>query len=133
MNPVIRKTAVLSFLPVLLTACDAMSPEARRQALHLPPPGFQGIVAEGVEAYNRYCSVCHGVRGGGTNQGPPLVNRVYRSDHHSNLSFHVAVRDGVKAHHWSFGDMQPVPLVTPEEIEHVIAYIRSEQRKIGIR
>ena len=108
-------------------------PEARRQALHLPPPGFKGAVEKGVEPFEKYCMVCHGIKGRGTNQGPSLVDRVYRPDHHADLSFHIAVRDGVKSHHWNYGDMQPVPLITPEETEHIIAYMREEQRRVGIQ
>ncbi|WP_037374497.1 c-type cytochrome [Sedimenticola selenatireducens] len=119
-------------IPILLTACDVPGPEARRQALHLPPPGFKGIVEKGIEPFEKYCMVCHGVKGRGTDQGPPLIDRVYRPDHHADLSFHIAVRDGVKSHHWRHGDMQPIPLITPEETEHIVAYIREEQRRVGI-
>jgi mono/diheme cytochrome c family protein len=121
-----------TLLLMLLTACEQISPEARRLALHLPPPGYKGVAAEGVVHYTKFCQVCHGVNGMGTHQAPPLVNEVYRPGHHADLSFHVAVRDGVPSHHWSFGDMSPVPLITPEETEHIIAYIRNEQRSRGI-
>ena len=129
-----KKTAYLTLLlPLLLAACDSVDPEARRQALHLPPPGFKGIATQGEAPYQQYCAVCHGNRGQGSKQGPPLVDGVYRPAHHADLAFHMAVRDGLKQHHWKFGDMAPVPNVTPEDVGHIIAYIRREQQNAGIR
>ena len=127
-----RVWAVALAALLFVTACDISGPEARRQALHLPPLGFKGVVDKGVEPFEKYCMACHGPKGQGTEQGPPLVNQVYRPDHHADLSFHFAVRDGVKSHHWNYGDMKPVPLITPEETEHVIAFIREEQKRAGI-
>ena len=127
-----RVLAVAVVAPILVTSCDMPGPEARRQAMHLPPLGFKGVVDKGVEPFEKYCMVCHGPKGQGSEQGPPLVNQVYRPDHHADLSFHFAVRDGVKSHHWNYGDMKPVPLITLEETEHVIAFIREEQKRAGI-
>ena len=63
----------LMLLPLLaLSACDAVDPEQRRQALHLPPPGFKGNAAQGEAAFQRYCVSCHGDRLQGSDQGPPL-------------------------------------------------------------
>jgi hypothetical protein len=45
----------------------------------------------------------------------------------------LAVRDGVKQHHWHFGNMPPQPEVTPEQTGHVIAYVRGLQRQAGIQ
>lgn len=60
---------------LFLTACDIPGPEARRQALHLPPLGFKGVVAKGVEPFEKYCMACHGPKGQGTEQGPRLLIR----------------------------------------------------------
>jgi len=61
------------------------------------------------------------------------VDPVYRPGHHADLAFHFAVRDGVKQHHWPFGDMPPQPGVTPEQVGHAIACVRALQRQAGIR
>jgi hypothetical protein len=45
----------------------------------------------------------------------------------------MAVANGVRAHHWKFGDMAPVKGVTPDDVAHVTAYVRAEQRKVGIQ
>ncbi len=120
-------------LPLVLVACEGLDPEERRKAMHLPPVGFKGNVQQGRVLFNQYCAACHGPGGWGTQQGPPLVHQVYRPAHHADLTFHFAVRDGVRSHHWNFGDMKPLPDVTPEATEHIIAYVRREQRKSGIK
>lgn len=113
-------------------ACEKLSPEDRRKALHLPPLGFKGDAQKGLTIYQTNCVACHGPSGSGSVQGPPLVHQVYRTNRHANLSFHFAVRQGVKSHHWNYGDMKPVSEITSEETEHVVAYIRREQRRKGI-
>ena len=48
------------------------------------------------------------------------------------MAFHLAVKNGVKQHHWHFGHMPPVEDLSPEQVEHVIGYVREEQRRAGI-
>lgn len=66
--------------------------------------------------------------------GPPLVHKIYEPSHHGDMSFIMAVRNGVRAHHWRFGDMpaQTDAKLTDGEIGAVIAYIRELQRENGI-
>ena len=49
------------------------------------------------------------------------------------MAFVLAARNGVRAHHWPFGDMPPVgqPL-TDGELAAIIAYVRELQRANGI-
>ncbi|NNM34672.1 MAG: cytochrome c [Gemmatimonadetes bacterium] len=86
----------------------------------------------GEQTFTRFCVSCHGPRGAGSDVGPPLVHRVYRPAHHGDAAFRLAVSRGVRAHHWTFGDMPPVPQVPPEEIDAVVAYLRWLQRQVGI-
>ncbi len=88
---------------------------------------------EGERLFDRFCAACHGARASGTEQGPPLVHRVYEPGHHGDYAFVRAVTTGVRAHHWSFGDMPPVEEIEPEQIIKVIGYIRLLQREAGIR
>ena len=64
---------------------------------------------------------------------PPLVHRIYEPSHHGDMAFVLAARNGVRAHHWPFGDMPPVgqPL-TDGELAAIIAYVRELQRANGI-
>ncbi len=87
---------------------------------------------EGKGLYAIYCATCHGENGGGSVVGPPLVHRFYRPAHHADAAFLLAVKNGVRAHHWRFGDMAPVPGVDVAAIGRIVAYVRWLQVENGI-
>ncbi|MFQ5735241.1 MAG: c-type cytochrome [Thermodesulfobacteriota bacterium] len=89
-------------------------------------------VRSGEAYFNKYCAGCHGIKGAGTDKGPPLVHRIYRPNHHSDWSFRRAVTQGVSSHHWRFGNMPPVKGVAPEEVDDIIKYVRKIQKDAGI-
>lgn len=91
-----------------------------------------GTFAKGTALFNANCSKCHGVRGTGTDKGPPLVHRIYHPNHHSDLSFHWAVERGVTAHHWGFGNMPPIKGLTRQDVDLIINYVRNLQKEAGI-
>ena len=86
----------------------------------------------GEDLFNENCSVCHGLGATGTSQGPPLIDRIYHPSHHPDFSIRNAVRQGVRQHHWLFGDMAPVADVSSDQVEEIICYIREAQRADGI-
>ena len=95
--------------------------------------GEDGDLAQQGEAvFEANCAVCHGQGAVGTDQGPPLVHEVYEPSHHPDESFRNAVTQGVQPHHWQFGPMPPVPGLQGEDVDAVIAYVRSLQRDAGI-
>lgn len=118
---------------VILLGCDMPDLEQIQQRQHLPDANFVADPKRGDALFHARCVRCHGEKGSGTDQGPPLVHQVYRPGHHANLTFHWAVKDGVKQHHWHFGDMPSIADVSPQQVGHIIAYIRREQRKADIR
>ena len=87
---------------------------------------------EGKESYAIYCVTCHGENGGGSESGPPLIHRVYRPAHHADAAFLIAVKNGVRAHHWRFGNMPPVPGVDVAATGRIVAYVRWLQVDNGI-
>lgn len=89
-------------------------------------------IQQGKLAYKDNCASCHGADLKGTRQGPPFIHKVYEPSHHGDEAFYRAAANGVRAHHWRFGDMPPVPGVTREEVGDIIAYIRAQQRQQGI-
>ena len=91
-----------------------------------------GLAQQGQAVFEANCAVCHGQRAVGTQQGPPLVHEVYEPSHHADESFRNAVSQGVQPHHWEFGPMLPVASVEGEDLDAVIAYVRSLQRDAGI-
>ncbi|HBM41471.1 MAG TPA: cytochrome C, partial [Sulfitobacter sp.] len=49
-----------------------------------------------------------------------------------DAAFLLAAKQGVRAHHWKFGNMPPVEGVTPGDVKMVVAYVRELQRANGI-
>ena len=86
----------------------------------------------GKQAFDLYCARCHGESAGGSAPGPPLIHRTYRPAHHADVAFELAVRRGVRAHHWRFGDMPPEPAVAQVEVAQITRYVRELQRANGI-
>lgn len=103
-----------------------------RREFRIPPEEFEAIPARGADLFATHCAACHGDGALGSNQGPPLIHRIYEPSHHSDLAFYRAAALGVHQHHWEFGDMPPVAGVSGEDTAHIIAWIRREQRAAGI-
>lgn len=89
-------------------------------------------LSTGEAVFRARCAGCHGEGASGTDKGPPLVHGFYRPDHHADITFRWAVERGVRAHHWTFGDMPKVEGVSKDEVESLITYIRARQKKAGI-
>ena len=87
---------------------------------------------EGHDKFHTFCAPCHGPQGIGTNQGPPLVHKIYEPSHHADMAFQQAAARGVRAHHWKFGNMPKIDGVTPEDVTEIIGYVRWLQREAGI-
>ncbi len=87
----------------------------------------------GKTVFEAKCVNCHGENATGQNGvAPPLVHKIYEPGHHSDMAFVLAAQNGVRAHHWNFGNMPPVEGVTAGEVKMVVAYIRELQRENGI-
>lgn len=97
------------------------------------PASFTEQEKIGAGAYDAVCAACHGNNGQGKNGvAPPLVHEIYEPSHHGDMAFVLAAENGVRAHHWKFGNMPPVEGVTRSDILAIVAYIRSLQRANGI-
>jgi mono/diheme cytochrome c family protein len=97
---------------------------------HKPVPE---VFAAGESLFQAHCASCHGVAAAGTDQGPSFLSSIYAPSHHSDASFFLAVNQGVRAHHWQFGGMPPIPEVTQGELTDIILYVRWLQEQAGIR
>ena len=86
----------------------------------------------GMNLFQENCSQCHGQKGTGSDLGPPLIHEVYYSYHHPDFAFRAAIKRGVQAHHWNFGNMPSVPDLSEENVENIICYVRSLQRDSGM-
>lgn len=88
--------------------------------------------ALGVKKFQDKCGVCHGQWLEGSKQGPPLLHPFYKPSHHRDSSFYRAVRKGVRAHHWEFGNMPPVSGLTSKDLDAIIVFIRWYQKEKGL-
>lgn len=136
MKNIYRTRSVLgAVLGILLVNCAAL----HAQTIQIPRPssGLMPNPVVGKSLFEKSCATCHGadLKGSdrGSNQGPPLLHKIYEPSHHGDAAFQLAVKNGVRAHHWQFGDMAPVPGLSPDDVAHITAYVRAEQRKVGIQ
>ncbi|PIQ52060.1 MAG: cytochrome C [Comamonadaceae bacterium CG12_big_fil_rev_8_21_14_0_65_59_15] len=98
--------------------------------IRLPTLSAQG--SAGKVAFETNCVACHGINASGTKLGPSFVNPIYNPGHHGDSAFWHAVLQGVRQHHWHFGDMPKLPLVTDAQIKDIVRYVRELQVANGI-
>ena len=109
----------------------AMPGEAMVQVT--PPGGLAPEEQIGKRAFDAVCAQCHGPNAAGREGiGPPLVHDYYKPSHHADMAFVMAAQNGVRAHHWTFGDMPAQSGLTGADVKAIIAYVRAVQRANGI-
>lgn len=120
--------------PVQSDAKAADLPEGAPLAEVVLPEALSPEAEIGKRAFDTSCASCHGPNAAGRNgAGPPLVHRIYEPSHHADVAFTMAVRSGVRAHHWRFGNMPAVEeQLTDAEIGYVVRYVRELQKANGI-
>lgn len=97
------------------------------------PAALSSQAQLGKQAFDAVCAACHGENAAGRmGMGPPLVHVIYEPSHHADMAFFMAVQNGVRAHHWRFGDMPPQGGVTQGDVTAIITYVRELQRENGI-
>jgi mono/diheme cytochrome c family protein len=108
-----------------------LSPDAA-QSEDITVPTLSTMATRGQVAFEANCATCHGQNGAGTDKGPALVHDIYNPGHHPDEAFVRASRQGVRQHHWRFGNMPPRPEVTDNQIAEIVRYIRELQEANGI-
>ncbi|SIO30811.1 c-type cytochrome [Vannielia litorea] len=97
------------------------------------PAELSPKAAQGKRAFDATCAACHGENASGKmGSGPPLVHKIYEPSHHGDMAFVIAVQQGVRAHHWPFGDMPMQQGLTRADVLSIVAYVRELQRANGI-
>lgn len=87
----------------------------------------------GKLVFDTSCAACHGENAVGQDGvAPPLVHIIYEPNHHGDAAFLLAAKNGVRAHHWPFGNMPPVQNVSDDSVKLIIDYVRELQRANGI-
>lgn len=95
-------------------------------------PQLSAGAAQGQLDFAANCVSCHGENAAGSERGPPLVHDIYNPGHHRDAAFYLATRNGVRQHHWSFGNMPAQPQISEDEIASIILYVRELQQANGI-
>ena len=135
-------SVVVALVTLVLAGCAGEEPpepsysptQPSSDAIAVVVPNLSENARAGEQVFNANCVLCHGPNASGTGLGPPLVHKIYEPGHHQDFTIQSAVRNGVPAHHWPFGNMPPVPAaaVSDEDIPNIICYIRELQRANGI-
>ena len=97
-------TAPIALLAVVLSACSGGSESTQTS---LAAQASADLVAAGEPLYQASCAQCHGADLRGTALGPSHLSVVYEPNHHGDAAFVLAARNGVRQHHWPYGDMPP--------------------------
>ncbi len=96
-------------------------------------PELSAEESRGEKLFNANCASCHGTNAAGkSGMAPPLVHRIYEPNHHADAAFQLAVQNGVRDHHWGFGNMPPIEGISPKNVGQIAAYVRALQRANGI-
>ena len=97
------------------------------------PAALSPAAKLGKRVFDAKCATCHGQNAAGQNGvAPPLINQIYRPAHHGDMAFFLATQNGVRSHHWNFGNMPPVSGLTRADLGNIVAYVREVQRANGI-
>lgn len=96
------------------------------------PASLSTVASQGQDLFKANCATCHGSNASGSDQGPPLVHDIYNPGHHSDEAFYRAVKQGVRQHHWPFGNMPAQPQVSEGQLAKIVQYVRELQQANGI-
>lgn len=122
--------AIFAWVYMATSATSAISGGERTVVIKVPE--FSRMAAAGKVAFDANCAKCHGKYGDGTEKGPPFMHEIYNPGHHPDEAFIRAARQGVRQHHWPYGDMPPQPDVTDGELTEIVRYVRELQEANGI-
>jgi mono/diheme cytochrome c family protein len=106
--------------------------EPSRHSDVMAPTSLSAAGQSGAKKFASSCASCHGERAAGSDRGPPLIHKIYEPSHHGDRNFLIAVRNGVRQHHWNFGNMPPQPGVSNADVAEIVTYVRALQRANGI-
>lgn len=102
-------------------------------ALVSAPAHLSPIARQGEALFASACGGCHGLLAEGRDgYGPPLVHALYAPEVFTDVAIQVALRMGVRAHNWDFGNMPQIQGLTLRDEAAIVNYIREMQQANGI-
>jgi len=96
------------------------------------PTSLSAKAQRGARTFAENCAACHGDNASGSDKGPPLIHDIYNPGHHGDESFYLAMKTGVRQHHWPYGNMPPQTQVNTTMAGNILAYVREVQAANGI-
>ncbi len=127
--PILIAAVLAGGIAVIVSRNSGNGPSA---IVKVTVPELSAVATRGRDLFNANCAACHGKNAGGSENGPPLVHQIYNPGHHADGAFVLAARNGVRAHHWRFGNMPPVTTVGQPEVMMIVRYVRELQLANGI-
>lgn len=121
-----------SLLVLVMFSPNVVLADHRKGHVDVTVPALSKMGTTGQRAFNETCAKCHGENGAGTMKGPPLVHSIYNPGHHNDKSIYNAMRNGVRQHHWPYGDMPKQTSVGFMESTAIVKFIREMQEANGI-
>ena len=110
----------------------ALTPSSRDAAVGIIIPKLSATAIAGKTSFDANCAQCHGQNAVGTEKGPPLVHKIYNPGHHGDAAFFLAAKQGVRQHHWPFGNMPAQPKLSEAEVATIVHYVRELQTANGL-
>lgn len=132
--PRISRLAAAMVIVAVALPIAALGVSAAQKGIYENPvePEMTPRLNLGKLNYEAYCASCHGKTARGTDKGPTFISRIYHPGHHGDGAFYIAPKNGVRAHHWPFGNMPPVPEVNEQQIGAILEYVRAVQKANGV-
>jgi len=129
--PALFVTAVVA-AGVVIVGWRIFNTSGSSNTVEVTVPELSQVAQQGKQLFDANCAKCHGANASGSDNGPPLVHRIYEPNHHGDHSFALAVSRGVRAHHWPYGNMPAVSGVSEEDVKLIVQYVRELQAANGI-
>ena len=98
---------------------------------YLVVPDMTASLQQGAQLFTKYCSACHGAVGDGSDNGPPLVHKIYEPGHPPDEAIHSCADVRVLADRWRLGEMLPWVATTSPVIELIVPFLRAMQKANG--
>lgn len=117
---------------VIFVVAKGFKPSTGNGQIAVKVPELTDEAKAGKRFFDGTCAACHGNNAAGSDKGPPLVHKIYEPSHHGDAAFFLAIRNGVRAHHWPFGNMPAQSHITEAQSKAIVRYIRELQRANGI-
>ena len=87
-----------SLLIWVLTSAVSLPVAAQGWKIPQPSPGLMPNPVQGKALYAQHCASCHGADLKGSNQGPPMLHRIYEPSHHADMAITVTITVKGKVH-----------------------------------